>query len=299
MLANSECFAKPALKTTPSQIVLTGVLRLLRPLVRLLLQHGVPYTAFAAALKPVFVEAARTELASNNKAQTDSAVTLLSGVHRRDIREITRGGVGARVADRNTADTALEALPSLPHLPHLPLGLVGQVVARWMSESSFTGRKGRPRGLPRSGGDGSFDALVARTSSDVRPRAMLDEMLRLGVAQEDGDQVRLELSGLAPRQGLAEAAALMADNLHDHAEAAAANLRGEANFLEQALYVDAITEASAAAVHKAAVTAWKQAFKTVAAEANARFDADAGTLPAAERKNRARFGVYFYSEHED
>ena len=293
LLAHSGCFAEPALNTTPSQIVLTGVLRLLRPLVRLLLQHGVPYTAFAAALKPVFVEAARNELASNNKAQTDSAVTLLSGVHRRDIRQITRGDVEARAADRNTANTAPEALP------HLPLGLVGQVVARWMSESSFTGRKGRPRGLPRSGGDGSFDALVARTSSDVRPRAMLDEMLRLGVAQEDGDQVRLELSGLAPRQGLAEGAALMADNLHDHAEAAAANLRGEANFLEQALYVDAITEASAAAVHKAAVTAWKQAFKTVAAEANARFDADAGTLPAAERKHRARFGVYFYSEHED
>ena len=293
LLAHSGCFAKPALNTTPSQIVLTGVLRLLRPLVRLLLQHGVPYTAFAAALKPVFVEAARNELASNNKAQTDSAVTLLSGVHRRDIRQITRGDVEARAADRNTANTAPEALP------HLPLGLVGQVVARWMSESSFTGRKGRPRGLPRSGGDGSFDALVARTSSDVRPRAMLDEMLRLGVAQEDGDQVRLELSGLAPRQGLAEGAALMADNLHDHAEAAAANLRGEANFLEQALYVDAITEASAVAVHKAAVTAWKQAFKTVAAEANARFDADAGTLPAAERKHRARFGVYFYSEHED
>ena len=296
LLAHSGCFAEPALNTTPSQIVLTGVLRLLRPLVRLLLQHGVPYTAFAAALKPVFVEAARSELASNNKAQTDSAVTLLSGVHRRDIRQITRGGVGARAADRNTANNAAEALPSLPHLP---LGLVGQVVARWMSESSFTGRKGRPRGLPRSGGDGSFDALVARISSDVRPRAMLDEMLRLGVAQEDGNQVRLELSGLAPRQGLAEGAALMADNLHDHAEAAAANLRGEANFLEQALYVDAITEASAAAVHKAAVTAWKKAFKTVAAEANARFDADAGTLPAAERKHRARFGVYFYSEHED
>ena len=287
------------MKPTPPHIVLTGVLRLLRPLVRLLLQHGVPYTAFAAALKPVFVEAARAELAAKGKAQTDSAVTLLSGVHRRDIRELTRGVVAAQAAAEGTTGTAPDSSPPAPALPHLPLGLVGQVVARWMSESTFTGRKGRPRALPRSGSDVSFDALVARISSDVRPRAMLDEMLRLGVAQEDGDQVRLELSGLAPRQGLAEGAALMADNLHDHAEAAAANLRGDGNFLEQALYVDEITEASAAAVHKAAVAAWKQAFKTVAAEANARFDADAGALPAEERKHRARFGVYFYSEHED
>lgn len=278
------------MKTTPSQIVLTGVLRLLRPLVRLLLQHGVPYTAFAAALKPVFIDAARDELAAKGKPATDSAVTLLSGVHRRDIREITRGVSAASATD----DEAAKKLPDA-----LPLGLVGQVVARWMSESTFTGRQGRPRALPRSGSDASFDALVARISSDVRPRAMLDEMLRLGVAQEDGDLVRLELSGLAPRPGLAEGAALMADNLHDHAEAAAANLRGDANFLEQALYVDEITEQSAAAVHKAAVAAWKQAFRIVAAEANARFDADAGTLPAAERRHRARFGVYFYSEHEE
>jgi hypothetical protein len=273
---------------TPAQIVLAGVLRLLAPLVRLLIQHGVPYTAFAAALKPVFVEAARKELAATGKAETDSAITLLCGVHRRDVRDIRREGapVSAR-AFRAQIETGNA----------VPLGLVGQVVARWLSEGGFAGRgrKARPRGLPRAG----FDELAARVSRDVRPRALLDEMVRLGVAVEDGDEVRLELSGLAPKPGLAEGAALMAQNLSDHAAAAAANLRGEANFLEQAIYVDEITEASAAAIQQAAVGAWKQAFKTVAGEAHRCFDADAAALPAAARQHRARFGVYFYSEPED
>jgi hypothetical protein len=270
--------------TTASGIVLAGVLRLLVPLVRLLIQHGVRYTAFAAALKPVFIDAARAELAATGKARTDSALTLLSGVHRRDIREMTRAPAPA-------ASTAADQGPAA-------LGLVGQVVARWMSDTGFRGRAGRPRTLLRGSGADSFDALVARVSSDVRPRALLDEMLRLGVAEEDGDGVRLVLSGLAPKPGMAEGATLMAQNLGDHAAAAAANLRGEANFLEQALYVDEITEASAATLHKAALAAWKQAFKTVAAEAHQRFDADAAALPAHERRHRARFGVYFYSERE-
>jgi len=50
---------------------------------------------------------------------TDSAVLLLSGVHRRDVRELTR--------------SATEAGPALT----LPLGLAAQVVARWMNQAIF------------------------------------------------------------------------------------------------------------------------------------------------------------------
>jgi hypothetical protein len=35
------------------------------------------------------------------------------------------------------------------------------------------------------------------------------------------------------------------------------------------------------------------------AEAQNRFDGDAAAAPAEERRHRARFGVYFYSEREN
>jgi MFS family permease len=41
--------------------------------------------------------------------------------------------------------------------------------------------------LERGTGDRSFDALVASVSSDIRPRAVLDELKRLGVADEAED----------------------------------------------------------------------------------------------------------------
>ena len=266
------------MKSQPT-IVLDRVLRVLQPLVRLLVRNGVTYTVLAAALKRVFLQVAQAELAGRNMPQTDSAVSLLSGVHRRDVRELTRGPV------------------SEPGEPG-PLGLAAQVVARWMHDPAFAQADGSTRVLPKGGEGSSFDNLVAGVSRDVRPRAVLDELLRLGVVQDTEDGLVLEGSGFAPRQGFEEVSWLTAANLHDHAAAAVANLQGEANFLEQAVFVDQISAASALQLQQAAKAAWKQAFHMVMQQAQTRFDGDA-PLPAAERGHRARFGVYFYSEREE
>jgi hypothetical protein len=273
--------------STKHSIVLASVLRVMRPLVRLLLRNGITYTAFASALKRVFLEAATDELASQGMARTDSAVTLLSGIHRRDVRSLSRGPGMEAPATAGTAQP--------------PLSLAGEVVAHWMSDADGLDAQGAPRVLPRSG-DGlpadalSFDRLVARVSSDVRPRAMLDELLRLGAVTESDAGIALLGGGFAPRQGLAEMASLLADNLGDHAAAAAANLQDGRNFLEQAIYVDEITAVSAQHLQKVAAQAWRQAFQAVMREAQARFDQDAATATAAQRTHRARFGAYFYSE---
>jgi Family of unknown function (DUF6502) len=266
--------AKP--DATPA-LLLRQVLRLLRPLVRLLVRHGVHYPALAAALKPLFLEAAQAELARHGKPATDSAVSLMSGVHRRDVRELTR----------SSARATSEAPQSL--------NFSSEVVARWLADDRFA-RKGKPRALARHGDTDSFDALVSSISRDVRPRAVLDEMVRLGVAVEKGDEVELAAGGFAPRQGLADMAAAMADNLHDHAAAAAANLQGDANFLEQAVYVDEISDASVAELQRVAREAWQQAFKQVMATAQQRYDHDARQTPAGQRQQRARFGVYFFND---
>ena len=267
------------------QIVLTSVLRLLKPLARLLLANGVTYPAFAAALKRVFLEAAQDELAHHGMPVTDSALTLLSGVHRRDVRTLLRSE-----ADSAKAHSAPE---------RASLSLASEVVTRWLHDTRFKGARGRARTLARGPDADSFDSLVASISSDVRPRAMLDELKRLGVATEDDDgSVRLLVGSFAPRQGFEEMSWLFADNLHDHLAAASANLQGEANFLEQSVFVDEITQASAAQLQEAAVLAWKQAFKTVMAKAQTRFESDAADATPQDRNHRARFGVYFFSDRE-
>lgn len=267
-----------------SNIVLDSVLRVMQPLVRLLLREGVTYPAFAAALKRVFLAAAQQELESRGMARTDSALTLLSGVHRRDVRTLLRA----------RPDGASAAPQSLPQ----PFSLATQVVGRWMLDPAFQDADGRPRPLARGAEGHTFDTLTACVSSDVRPRAVLDELKRLGVVNEAADIVTLRAGSFSPQQGFEEMSWLFADNLHDHACAAAMNLRGEGNYLEQSIFVDQISEASANQLQQVSVQAWKQAFRSVMGEAQARFDHDATQADAKARGYRARFGVYFYSDKE-
>lgn len=261
-------------------LALDRVLRVLQPLVHLLVKNGVTYPVFAAACKRVFLAAAQQELAARAMPATDSAVSLLSGVHRRDVRTLTRG-----------APAAGDAEPPV-------LGMAAQVVARWMNDPAYQAADGSRRVLPRGGAAPSFEALVASVSSDVRARAVLDELLRLSVVTETDAGLVLDKSGFAPRGNFAEQSWLSAQNLHDHAAAMVANLHGEANHLEQAVFVDEISAASAEQLRRVSVEAWKQAFKTVMAQAQERFDADAAATAPEQRRHRARFGVYFYSEQE-
>jgi Family of unknown function (DUF6502) len=269
--------------STRQDFTLRAVLRVLRPLVRMLVREGVTYPALAAALKPLFVDAAHAELQRQGMRQTASATSLLSGVHRKDLREMAAPATAKRARG---ADVGAR------------LHLVGQVVARWMSARGWQA-KGRPRVLPRSGGTRSFDALVASVSQDVRARAVLDEMLRLGVVQDTADGLALTSAGLVPRAGFDAMSEALAVNLHDHAAAAVANVGEGRNFLDQALYVDEITDASVVVLERDAVQAWRAAFATLMASAQERFDTDARDAPPDARTRRLRFGVYCWNAPMD
>ena len=218
-----------------SNIVLNSILHLLRPAVRLMLRHGVAYPAFAAALKQVFLRAAQDELQARGMAQTDSAVSLLSGVHRRDVRNITR---------------AQEPAPATQAFA----GLASQVVTRWLSQDLYLDDNQAPISIARAGPTPSFDALVQAVTQDVRPRSVLDELIRLGLAAEEDGHVTLLAQGFVPQAGLPELATLLQDNLFDHIAAACENLDKKAgvevstdsdatDFLEQSVFVDEIGRA--------------------------------------------------------
>jgi len=264
-----------------ASLVLDTVLRLLRPAARLLLRHGVSYRSFSVACKRVFLDAAQDELKARGMATTDSSITLLSGVHRRDVRSLLR-----------------ESPQQAPGLKK-PASLASEVVGRWLQDKRYRKRNGQLRALPRGNADDGFDALVHSVSQDIRPRAMLDELLRLGVAREQGDTVELVAESFVPREGFAEVAALIADNVHDHLAAAAENLHEQRGHLEQSIFVDELTSASIADMQRVSAQAWKQAFALVMGQAQASFAHDAAHAPPEQRQQRARFGVYFYSTAMD
>ena len=259
----------------------------LRPLLRVMLARGMTLPQLTELIKSLLVEVAEQDFRIGGKPATDSRVSLLTGVHRKDVNRLRRGG----------ADPS-DAMPAV-------VSLGAQLVAQWVGKPQFLGADGQPLDLPRyasEGGEQSFEALVASLNSDIRSRVVLDEWLRLGVVHLNAQrQVCLNTQAFVPAQGFDEQAFYFGHNLHDHAAAAAHNLMGQAPpFLERSLHFKglspaAITELAALAEKRGmqalvAVNQSAQALDSAAAPA----DASGPTSPPAPQ--RMTFGIYFYTE---
>ncbi|MDF3928129.1 DUF6502 family protein [Pseudomonas putida] len=263
--------------------MLSALRRVMRPLVRLMLRKGVTYTMFTDLLKEVFVDVAHREFRLNDTAPTDSRISLLTGVHRKDVRRL-----------RNEGDTAIAALPD-----NITLG--AQLVNVWTNTPPFCSAPGQARALARLasvGGDCSFDALVAKVSTDIRGRVVLDEWLRLGVVRlDEQDCVHLEAHAFVPQKGFDEKAAYFGHNLHDHACAGVHNLSGEGPpFFERSVHYDALSPASVE--HLRDVVA-KDGMQTLLAFSRLAAALESADEPGIEQRQRITVGLYFYTEATD
>jgi len=258
---------------------LAAALRLMAPLAELLLRDGVTYPRFANALKKTFLEAAVGVLEANSAKVNDSSLSTLSGIHRKDVREWRTAG-----QPRSHAKT---------------FGAVMEVFTRWANDPEYRDKRGRPRALDRLGGPGSFEALAASISSDVRPATLLQELIRLGVARhvEDtidatGDKVSLCVDAFVPKEGTAEMLQLFADNVGDHLAAASHNLIDDgAPMLEQSVFADGLRPESVEAMGTLARQIWSNAFHDIVRKAAVSVDKDR-EQPGADQ--RIRIGMYFY-----
>lgn len=275
--------AQPVARTAPSEehaaLALRESAALLAPVARWLLRNGVSYGTLADQLKSVFVDAARNELVQSGTQPTFSSLSMLSGVHRKDVRALE-----TRADDPRAAGTAPRGIP-----------LASQVYTRWVTARRYRTRDGAPKSLPRSGNGISFEGLAREISQDVHPRTVLDELLRLGLVRLDDEQVVPLSVSFTPSRRLDELTALFAANAADHLSAAVQNLASaKPPFLEHSVFADGLSAESVALLQQQAVALWRTAFDAMVATATERVEGDADIAPEAQ--HRMRFGVYFYSE---
>jgi len=249
--------------------------RALRPLARLAIARGFGFPAFADLLKSVFVEVAERRFTLEGKRLTDSRVSLLTGLQRRDVRTL-------RWSEPEPKPEAAGAGP-------LP-----RVVARWSAARGWQDRRGKPLVLPRRG-KRSFESLVAEVSRDVHARTVLDQLVAEGTVAYDAgrEEVRLTAQAFLPRD---EAARLgyVGANLGDHGEAAAENLLVEPPpFFERAVHYNALSPDSVAALDRLS--------RELLAEALSRINGEALALQEQDRDRpdndgRFRAGAFLYTE---
>ncbi len=260
-----------------SELLSQSLSVLVRPLVRLLLQHGITYPQFIKLLRTVYVEVAEREFSIPGKPQTDSRVSLLTGIHRRYVKEL-----------REQIGESFE-IPA-----NVSIG--GQLIGVWLSDPRFVDSSEKPVRLPRLQDEkgSSFEDLVRTVTTDIRPRAVLDELLRLGVVSlDEQDHVCLERAAFIPETGAEEKLFYFGRNLHDHIAASAHNINGgRPPFMERSAYNGGLTKES---VRELAVLAEQEGMRALQHVHRRANELRAQDVHSAHATYRMNFGTYYYS----
>ncbi len=248
----------------------------LRPLARFLIAEQLPLAAVVELLKSCLVEAAERWFALPDKPQSDSRISLITGVHRKDVKRLR---------------SAKEGRAGKP----LPTSLSARLIADWNALPRFIDAEGRPLPLHRwaASGSPSIRDLTESAGQEIRPQATVDEWLRQGIVVIDGDnRIRLNQAAFVPDGDLEEKAHFFGRNLGEHIAACAENMSGESPpQLDQAVYYSGLTRESAAQLEHRARELAIAALRDLNREANALQQRDRARSDAF---HRIHFGSYFH-----
>lgn len=267
------------LQTTP-EVSYRALRKIFRPIVKYMISNAISFTSVTQLLKSLYVQVANDEFPLADKRGTDSRVSMLTGIHRGEVKRLMQ-----------------ESVATIDDVP-ATVSLGAQVVARWIGDPTYLDTKGNPMPLARHASDGgalSFEALFATIRRDIRSRPILDEWLRLGVVELDSqDRVCLKTKAFVPQKGGEEKAFYFGQNLHDHIAVSVNNMLGEqASQLERSVYYHRLTPASIETLKKLSTDLGMRTIQEVNRLALELDRLDAGRPDASQRMN---FGLYFFSD---
>jgi len=158
-----------------------AVTRMLSPLVRLLLRHGVSHAEFVNWAKQAYVNEAVEHFGIDGKAPSVSRVAIVTGINRKEVKRIRElaAEVNTGVSKHNRAV---------------------RVVTGWLQDEAFQTSRGQPKSLTYGEPEDSFNQLVKRFGGDVPARALLDELVRVGTVEHKNGKVSLLQKGYVPHQ---------------------------------------------------------------------------------------------------
>lgn len=263
------------LQTTDAEFTLKQVQMLMVQIVQWLIRAGVGYTEFSTALKPIFYQQALAELEKLQQKPTDSAVSLLAGLHRKDVSAFKKvQQAGEPLSEAEVAE---------------PINVPARVIGLWVAEQL-------PESLPFvADNQPSFESLVKRISTEKHPRSILTELERLGIVEERDHQVHFLKGRFIPNVDSQETTKIFTKNVSALLGAGLHNLfePHQPPYLEQAIFADELTPESITLLHHESVRLWEELSIQVLQLAIARCHADEGQADAVKT---FRFGAYQYDE---
>lgn len=246
------------------------VLSLMDEISKWLVKSGIGYNEFNKLLKEPFYTAALSEVKELNIKATDSSLSLLSGINRREISEIKKNGNQLRSAISSKSLTNITA----------------KIITLWI-------QKKLPFSLPITG-ENSFEDLVRQVTTEKHHNSILIEMERLGLLKKIDDHVYLQSSSFTPKPHLLETKKIFTDNIISHFSSGFSNIYYKKSFLEEAIYVENLNQDALNQVNNFNLGLWKkykEEFLAYLLEKNNFMD----NKNSNEKTYSYKFGVYnFY-----
>ena len=266
---------------TMEKAISSAILKLMRPLVRVLLRNGIPFRTFAELAKRVYVSVASEEFAIEGRIASVSRVSVITGLSRKEI---------SRVKDNREAEDNISVQK---------YNRAARVISGWVTDPRFTDKDGEPMDLAVENDNASFAELVRIHSGDVPARAVLDELVRVGSVTRTGEgRVRLLARAYVPRTGEVDKIGILGTDVADLVSTIDHNLtdrKEEPLFQRKVSYdnlpVEAIDELRKLSARHA------QELLELLNRRIAEYDRDINPEAGGTGRLRAGVGVYYFEEN--
>jgi len=149
--------------------LLSAYSKLLRPLIRILLRHGVSYAEFSEVVKTGFVTTAAQEFRVPGKKMSKARIAIVTGLTRKEVQRLSTIDQKEQFSLKTNFNR------------------ITRVLSGWHTDPDYVGPYGMPLEIRYDSdipNDVTFVRLVQQYSGDMTPRAMLDELLRVGSVVE-------------------------------------------------------------------------------------------------------------------
>jgi len=256
-----------------------AVTRVLSPLVRLLLRHGVSHAEFANWAKQAYVTEAEENFGIDGKKPTVSRIAIMTGINRKEVKRIRElpSEVNTGVSKHNRAV---------------------RVVTGWLQDKQFQNSRGQPAKLVYGDPEDSFNQLVKQYSGDVPARAMLDELVRVGTVSNNNGKVSLLHKGYVPHESESALLDLFSTSATDLLTTLDHNLRqdgAQGRRLQMSVAYDDVTDEGRETFRtlssEQALELLRQFDKTLS-----QYDRGANPTVSGEGKHRIGVGVYWIED---
>ncbi|MCO6430963.1 MAG: hypothetical protein J5J00_08890 [Deltaproteobacteria bacterium] len=177
----------------------------LRPVVDFCLRRSLRLQDLIEASKSTFVRSALRRTFPPPKKVNVSRLSLMTGVHRRDVIRILK-------------EDSQEGYEK---------DLITKVIGRWLTDQEFITKDRSPRVLSFEGAGSDFARLVSAVSTDVNSGAVLFELERIGAVVRSPRGLRLIVESHVPKGDPAQGFEIMSKDAQDLTRAVEENVIDE------------------------------------------------------------------------